>query len=215
MTDYGKTLRGLLATTDFDSISEVINADTKPHWTSEQFREAYDRLLSIEQSDEECIDIEVKRYETCWSSVQIEGCPWEDFIDGEIYIEEGPQVSDAELAYTLLWNLCYYGYNAASKKAIYEQMTNGGRHNSPYGYLAYEAEIHRDFVLADRETKRDIINSVRRAAEEGWMQYALTEEQWDAIAYHRKHCNGPKRKRDARLLRRIKRYDALDGRIER
>ena len=44
---------------------------------------------------------------------QIEGQPWENLIDGNIYVVDKDimEVPQEELAYRLLWHLTFFGFN--------------------------------------------------------------------------------------------------------
>jgi len=210
---YGKTLRGLISDISFDDLVPLIKAESRSSCSVAQYKQAFDILLRTDSSQDRCRDIEINRMEAeghnGLSAHSLEGTPWEEVIEGDIYIEDGAAVSDVRIAFTILWHLTFYGYDEQSKKEVWRQITSGSRYDNKYGRMAFETEIRRDFLLADRKTREDIIASVKENGEQGIMSYSLTEEQWNAIEHRRAHSNGPKRKRYARLKKRIIRLERM------
>lgn len=210
---YGKTLRELLLDCDFNKIAEYVKDDKQFHDHVEAFCEAYDILLNTDTSEDGCYPIEVRWYNLqpyegkgrILFASKIEGLPWEQLIDGEIYIadEDIKQQPKELLAYRLLWHLTFYGFTPEDKEETWYNMMNGDYPRNKYGEMAREIDLKRDMLFATPTIKRRIISSIKELAEVGQTEYGLTEEDWNAINHRKTHCNRSKRMRDHRLeLRR-------------
>ena len=206
---YGMTLRELLLVCDFDKIAELVKLDKQFHDHVEAFREAYDILLQTKSSEEGCYRIEVRWYEQMpyegegriLFASRIEGLPWDQLIDGDIYIADVNIKEEPKelLAYRLLWHLTFYGFTPKDQKETWYEMMNGGYPRNNYGEMAREIDLKRDMLFATPTIRRRIISSIKELAKLGEIEYGLTEEDWNVINHRKAHCNRAKRMRDHRL----------------
>lgn len=206
---YGNTLRELLLDCDFTKIAEYIKADKQFHDHVEAFHEAYDILLHTDASKDGCYRIEVKWYELqsyegngrILFASKIEGLPWEQLIDGEIYVaDEDIKLEPKELlAYRLLWHLTFYGFTPQDKEETWYNIMNGDFPRNKYGEMAREIALKRDMLFATPAIRRRIISSIKELAEVGQTEYGLSEEDWNVIGHRKTHCNRAKLMRDHRL----------------
>lgn len=210
---YGKTLRELLRTSDFNRIAEYVSKDKDAGGSIEAYREAYDILLNTVASEEGCYRIDVHWYDLqpyegegrILFASQIEGQPWENLIDGNIYVVDKDimEVPQEELAYRLLWHLTFFGFNDEDKKEAWYRIINGDYPRNEYGEKVRELELKQDMLCATPAIRRRIIASIKEFAERDELQYALTGEDWNTIHHRREHCNRSKRKRAYRIEKRI------------
>lgn len=206
---YGSTLRELLLACDFGKIAEHVRADKELYGHVESFREAYDILIRTEASAEGCCRIDVEWYDLNPSegegrilyASQIEGLPWVQVIDGDIYIADESIKDEPKelLAFRLLWHLTFYGFTPGDIRETWYRMMNGDYPRNKYGEMARAIDLKRDMLFATPAIRRRIISSIKRMAENGQAGYALPEEDWNVINHRKKHCNRAKRMRDHRL----------------
>lgn len=132
---------------------------------------------------------------------RIEGLPWNQLIDGDIYIADVNIKEEPKelLAYRLLWHLTFYGFTPKDQKETWYEMMNGGYPRNNYGEMARELDLKRDTLFATPTIRRRIISSIKELAKLGEIEYGLTEEDWNVINHRKAHCNRAKRMRDHRL----------------
>ena len=116
--DLGITLRQLLNDCDF--------ADIKAQWEKheanspvrsiEEYHEAYEIIRRFPVQETPSLPV-VLYYttepwgEAYYDAFQLEQEPWAPYIDGEVYVPEDRAPCKAEVAYSILFSLVYWGVN--------------------------------------------------------------------------------------------------------
>jgi len=209
---YDMTLRELLKSCDFEKIAEHVRADDHMCDCVEGFRKAYNLLLATPPSDGPHYAIEVYWYECrdyegggrLLEAAMIEGARWEEVIDSHIYFHSEDMFEEPKelLAYRLMWHLTFFGFTPEEEKETFYKMRNDDYPRNRYGEMAREINLKRYMLLATPEIRRRLIESIKFHEEYEELSFSLPEEDWNAIEYHRRHLNGPKRKREFRLKTR-------------
>ena len=208
------TLRELLTQTPFDNIVPYIKRSEQPDDVC-HYKQAYDILLHTAPCEAGCHDVHVGIYreqdgtEDVYAS-QIEGCWWNEYIDGNIIIEEGIEVSQEELAFRLLWHLTFFGYSQEQNNETLHTMGDDGYHDNKYGRMARHIDNKRYLLWANKAIRKRIVASIEEYKDEGRHSFALSEQDWNYILHHERHCNRMKRMRDHRLELRLKELENLD-----
>ena len=204
---YGMTLRELLRSCSFDDIAEEVRKDEHQAGCVDAYREAYDILLNMEGNKEDTCDIEVTLYDG-WDADEskpllyasyLEGNPWEDFIDGDIYTIDTVPFTKEHLAYRILWHLTFYGFSPEEIEETGRMMCTDTGYGTEYGKRAAEIEHKRYLLLANERVRNAILESIEFYKEFGEDNLSLPEGDWEYLRYRRKHCNRMKRMRDYRL----------------
>ena len=208
------TLRELLTQTAFDGIVPCIKRSKQSDDVC-HYKQAYDILLHTAPCEAGCHDVHVGIYreEDGTEDVdasQIEGCWWNEYIDGNIIIEEGIEVSQEELAFRLLWHLTFFGYSQEQNNETLRTMGNDGYHDNKYGRMARHIDNKRYMLWANKAIRKRIVASIEEYEDEGKHSFALSEQDWNYILHHERHCNRMKRMRDHRLELRLKELENLD-----
>jgi hypothetical protein len=208
------TLRHLFQFVSFDSLVPYIKQSGQPN-TVCLYKQAYDILLHIKPKEKGCYDIYVslcedydgKKY---INASQIEGNFWSTYIDGNIVLEEGIEVSNEELAFKLLWHLTYYGFSCEEIQSTFRSFRNDEYHDNKYGRKAREIEHKRYMLLANKAIRQRILASIKEHQTYGDNSFGLPEEDWNYIEWRKHHCNRSKRMRDNRLKLRLEELSNLD-----
>lgn len=208
------TLREILAKIPFDSIVPYIKQGDEPDDVC-HYKQAYDILLHTKADEAGCdkVYVCVDKYEDgseCVSASRLEGCHWSEYIDGEIVLDEGVEVSDEELAFRLLWHLTFFGYNQEEMGDYFQSLSGDGYHDNEYGRMARAIERKRYMLWANKAIRKRILQSIKEHEAEGEHSFGLSEEDWNYIHHHERHCNRMKRKRDYRLGKRLEELENLD-----
>ena len=208
------TLRQLFNSVPFDRLVTFIKqsdqADDVCH-----YKQAYDILLHTEADKDGCCDITVSQREEFdgtkyISASQIEGCSWSKYIDGEVILEEGINVTNEELAFKLLWHLTFFGYSQEDAAENIGSLSNDEFHDTKYGEMARKIEHKRYMLWANKAIKKRIRESIEWCASQGMTSFGLSEEDWRYIDKRESHCNRMKRMRDHRLKIRQEELANLD-----
>lgn len=208
------TLRGLLAQTPFDNIVPYIKRSEQPDDVC-HYKQAYDILLHTACCEDGCKDVYVGIYreqdgtEHADASL-IEGARWSEYIDGHIILEEGIEVSQEELAFRLLWHLTFFGYSQEQNDETLQSTGDDGYHDNKYGRMARHIDNKRYMLWANKAIRQRIVASIKEYKAEGRHSFALSEQDWNYILHHERHCNRMKRMRDHRLEQRLKELENLD-----
>lgn len=208
------TLRELFTQTAFDSIVPYIKRSEQPDDVC-HYKQAYDILLHTAPCEAGCHDVHVDIYREqdgteYVDAGQIEGGWWNEYIDGNIIIEDGIEVSQEELAFRLLWHLTFYGYSREQNEETLHTMGDDGYHDNKYGRMARRTDHKRCMLWANKAIRRRIVASIEECEAEGRHCFALSEQDWNYILHHQQHCNRMKRMRDYRLELRLKELENLD-----
>ena len=208
------TLRELLTQILFDNIVPYIKRSEQPDDVC-HYKQAYDILLHTAPCEAGCHDVHVGIYREqdgaeYVDAGQIEGCWWNEYIDGNIIIEEGIEVSLEELAFRLLWHLTFFGYSQEQNNETLHTMGNDGYHDNKYGRMARHIDNKRYMLLANKAIRKRIVASIEEYEAEDRHSFALSEQDWNYILHHQQHCNRMKRMRDHRLELRLKELENLD-----
>ena len=195
-------LNELLQKVSFDDMVPHIIAFEPEHVTQiPYYKEAYDILLHTEaaETDEQ---ITVKwmcdEDELCGETPYIyisncEGDYWPTNLGKELVLDEGIELSDAELAARCMWSITFYGYRPG------DDFFDQGPHNR------YQDE-------ADRLSNKQFDNYARTKnglSPKNRTPYALSWKEW--VVYHRRkrHRNRMKRMRDHRQDKRIEKLERM------
>ncbi len=205
------TLRQLFAGTPFTDIAPYIVQGKHPDVCA--YKQAYDILLHTASCEDGCRKVCVcKEKESDGSEYidasHVEGQDWGMYIDGEIVIDEGIEIADAELAYKLLWHLTYFGFSQEENHENLSSLRGDGHYDNPYGCMARAVETKRYMLWANKAIKKRIKESIVWYEAQGEHNFALDEADWNYIDKREKHCNRMKRMRDYRLE---KRYNQLEN----
>ena len=208
------TLRELLTQTAFDNIVPYIKRSKQPDDVC-HYKQAYDILLHTAPCEAGCHDVYVGIYREqdgaeYVGASQIEGCWWNEYIDGNIIIEEGIEVSQEELAFRLLWHLTFFGYSQEQSDEMLQTMADDSYHDNLYGRMARHIDNKRYLLWANKAIRKRIVASIKEYEAENKHCFALSEEDWSYIQHHERHCNRMKRMRDHRLELRLKELENLD-----
>ena len=208
------TLRQLLASTPFDDIAPYIIQSEHPEDVC-SYKQAYDILLHTQPDEGGCRKVYVcKAQESDGTEYieasHVEGQYWSTYIDGEVVVEDGIRVSDAELAYKLLWHLTFFGFSQEETRDNFDSMRGDGHHDNVYGRLARAIDTKRYMLWANKAIRKRILKSIAEYEEEGEHNLALSEEDWNYIDKHEAHCNRMKRMRDHRLEQRYNQLENLE-----
>ena len=100
---------------------------------------------------------------------RIEGLPWDQLIDGDIYIADVNIKEEPKelLAYRLLWHLTFYGFTPKDQKETLYEMMNGGYPRNNYGEIGREIDLKRDMHFATPTIRRRIMSSIKELAKLG------------------------------------------------
>ena len=212
MTDM--TLRELLAQTPFDSIVPYIKRSEQPDDVC-HYKQAYDILLHTVPCEDGCRDVHVGIYREndgteYVDASHIEGAAWTEYIDGSIVLEEGMEVCQEELVFRLLWHLTFFGYSQEQSDETLQTMGDDSYHDNVYGRMARHVDLKRYMLWANKAIRKCISDSIAKYEAEGRHCFALSEENWNYIFHHERHCNRMKRMRDHRLELRLKELENLD-----
>lgn len=223
MVAYGMTLRELLRACTFDDIAEVICKDERSAGSVEGYREAYDILLNMEPWDEQPYDILVTLYHgyQCEElkapllyAHHLEGCKWQEYIDGHIYVVENAVFTKEQLAFRIMWHLTFYGFSPEDQEEYGRMSLRNTGHDTEYGRKAAQIRMKRDMLLANSRIRKAIRDSIAWFKEaDGENNYALPEEDWNYLEYRRQHCNRMKRMRDHRLAMQEEKLWKLDEKV--
>ena len=208
------TLRELFTQTAFDNIVPYIKRSKQPDDVC-HYKQAYYILLHTAPCEAGCHDVYVGIYREqdgteYVGASQIEGCLWNEYIDGNIIIEEGIEVSQEELAFRLLWHLTFFGYSQEQSNEPLHTMGDDGYHDNKYGRMARHIDNKRYLLWANKAIRKRIFASIEEYKDEGRHSFALSEQDWNYILHHERHCNRMKRMRDHRLELRLKELENLD-----
>ena len=208
------TLRELLAQTPFDNIVPYIKRSKQPDDVC-HYKQAYDILLHTAPCEAGCHDVHVGIYREQdgaeqVDASQIEGARWTEYIDGNVIIEEGMEVCQEELAFRLLWHLTFFGYSQEQNDETLLSTENDGYHDNKYGRMARHIDNKRYMLWANKAIQKRITASIKEYETEGRHCFALSEQDWNHILHHKRHCNRMKRMRDHRLELRLKELANLD-----
>lgn len=208
------TLRELLTQTAFDNIVPYIKRSEQPDDVC-HYKQAYDILLHTVPCEAGCHDVYVGIYREqdgaeYVGASQIEGAAWTEYIDGSIVLEEGMEVCQEELAFRLLWHLTFFGYSQEQNNEPLHTMGDDGYHDNKYGRMARHIDNKRYMLWANKAIRKRIVASIKEYEAEDKHCFALSEQDWNYILHHERHCNRMKRMRDHRLELRLKELENLD-----
>ena len=208
------TLRQLLASMPYDDIAPYIMHGEHPEDVC-SYKQAYDILLHTQPDEGGCRKVYVcKAKESDGTEYieasHVEGQYWSTYIDGEVVVEDGIHVSDAELAYKLLWHLTFFGFSQEETRDNFDSMRGDGHHDNVYGRLARAIDTKRYMLWANKAIKKRILKSVAEYEAEGEHNLALSEDDWNYIHKRETHCNRMKRMRDHRLELRCHQLENLE-----
>ena len=107
MKDYGMTMRQLLASCSFDSLVEELCRIDGTDSGIDLFRQEYEARLRMKPSAEQhdillCEDTDALTGVSSLSAFCLEGEYIRDYIDGEIFLPDGAEVTKEQLAALLL-----------------------------------------------------------------------------------------------------------------
>lgn len=208
------TLRQLFTKIPFDSIVPFVKKD-KESGSISAYKEAYDILLHTAPTEEGwktvevslCTDHDGTKYV---SASEIERAYWSSVIDAEITLGDGVNITEEELAYRLLWHLTFYGFSPEDISENIDSLGEDEYHETIYGRMARAIRHKRDWVLANKEIRKHIQESITMDADQGRNMYALPMEDWKYLNRRRNHCNRQKRKREWKLEKRQKELANMD-----
>ena len=206
------TLRQLFAGTPFDGIAPYIMQGEHPEDVC-AYKQAYDILLHTKPCEEGCRKVYVcKEKERDGSEYidasHVEGQNWSTYIDGEVVVEDGIDVSDAWLAYKLLWHLTYFGFSQEENRENLSSLCGDGHRDNQYDGMARAVEIKRYMLWANKAIRKRIRESIVWHEAQGEHNFALADDDWNYIHKRETHCNRMKRMRDHRLEQR---YNQLEN----
>ena len=208
------TLRDLLAQTPFDKIVPYIKrseqADDVCH-----YKQAYDILLHTDSCEGGCKDVYIGTYREHdgtehVDASQIEGAKWAEYIDGNIILKKGIDVCQEEIAFRLLWHLTFFGYSQEQNEETVRAAGDDAYHDNKYGITARRIDNKRYMLWANKDIRKRIVASIAEYEAEGRHCFALSEEDWNHIVHHKRHCNHMKRMRDHRQELRLNELENLD-----
>lgn len=208
------TLRELFSRTPFDNIVPYIKRNKQPDDVC-HYKQAYDILLHTASCEGGCKDVHVgiSREDDgteCVNASLLEGCRWNEYVDGNIILEKGIEVSQEELAFQLLWHLTFYGYSQEQNDETLQTMGDDGYHDNTYGRMARDIDNKRYMLWANKAIRKRIVASIVEYEAEGRHSFGLCVQDWNYILHHQQHCNRMKRMRDHRLELRLKELENLD-----
>ena len=76
--------------------------------------------------------------------------------------------------------------------------------------MARHIDNKRYLLWANKAIRKRIFASIEEYKDEGRHSFALSEQDWNYIFHHERHCNRMKRMRDHRLELRLKELENLD-----
>ncbi len=208
------TLRELFSSVPFDDIAPYIMHGEHPEDVC-AYKQAYDILLHTQSDEGGCRNVYVSKAKESDGSeyieaTHIEGQYWSTYIDGEIIVEEGINVSDAELAFKLLWHLTFFGFSQEETRDNFDSMRGDGHHDNVYGRLARAIDTKRYMLWANKAIRKRILESIAEYEKQGEHNLALSEDDWNYIHKRETHCNRMKRMRDHRLEQRYNQLENLE-----
>lgn len=208
------TLRELLTETGFDPMVPFIRksecADNVCY-----FKLAYDILLHTSPNEEGYEYVAVSIYKSpegkiYYNAPQLEGCLWSNYIDGVVIFKGNVDVCQADLAFQLLYQLTFYGYNVKHCANSF-----GDEHyNNRYSWMAREVEHKRDMAWATNAVRRRVRASMKENKEKGINPFEISVDDLFEI-YKRQRsgrCNRMKRKREYRWGKRLETLNELEHR---
>lgn len=208
------TLRQLFAGMSFDGIALYIIQGEHPEDVC-AYKQAYDILLHTKPCKDGCRKVYVcKEKERDGSEYidasHVEGQNWSTYIDGEVVVEDGIDVSDAWLAYKLLWHLTYFGFSQEENRENLSSLRGDGHCDNPYGCMARAVKIKRYMLWANKAIRKGIRESIAWYEAQGEHNFALAEDDWNYIHKRETHCNRMKRMRDHRLEQRYNQLENME-----
>lgn len=208
------TLRELLAQTPFDNIVPYIKRSEQPDDVC-HYKQAYDILLHTTACEDGCKDVYVGIYQEHdgmehVDASHIEGAMWTEYIDGNIILDEKMDVCQEELTFRLLWHLTFFGYSQEENDETVRAAGDDAYHDNKYGRMARHIDNKRYMLWANKAIRKRIVASIMEHEAEGRHCFALSEEDWNHIVHHKRHCNRMKRMRDHRLELRLNELVNLD-----
>ena len=197
------TLRELFSNMPFDDIAPYIMHGEYPEDVC-SYKQAYDILLHTQPDEGGCRKVYVSKAKESdgteyIEASHVEGQYWSTYIDGEIVVEDGINVSDAELAYKLLWHLTFFGFSQKENRDNFDSMRGDGHYDNVYGRLARAIDTKRYMLWANKAIRKRILESIAEYEAQGEHNLALSEDDWNYIHKRETHCNRMKRMRDHRL----------------
>lgn len=206
------TVYELLSSVSFDDILEALYRTRKGEYAIKNpadYKEAFDYICHLTPRPEEgSVDFAVSPRES-WPekelaliAEQIEGIPWEEVICRKIIRPETKEVTDAELAAAVLWEMTLFGFTDEPVNITEECY-------SEYGRRACELE-HKLYLpyIRDKSTKRELRE---HRHEPELFGFGFTLEVGRLIEYRMKHQNRSKRKRFYRMDTQFQKLCLLDN----
>ncbi len=187
-------LRELISRVEFDRIIPTLRTYDNMDGQIIHYKEAYDELRTITANDTEHV-ISINLSE---GYVSVYGCGelWETCLGSEIIIGEELTLTEEEILAHIMWEITFYGYSS------------------------------REFSYMNDEPDNEYSRKAQELYERRWCNYSrgVTWRTFDgmrvidyeeSVKVHKRmeHRNRPKRMRDARLERMIKRYKRM-GKVE-
>ena len=189
------TLYELLRRVSFDELIPTLKGeyDVKDIYS---YRGAFDELMLTEAAGRTGGVIELSRDEEDEDWIQVTGCQdcWCDVLASEIEIEDGLNLTDAELAAHILWEITYWGFSEDETPSFMERPDNKFRRK--------RSEVHSRLQVMyarGREEKRECFRKT--------MSWDICQR----IEKRRERRNRAKRMRDARMDRAIARLTRMSN----
>ncbi len=206
------TIHELLTSVSFDEILETLYKIRHGDYAIKNpadYKEAFDYICHLQPRPEEgSVDFAVSPRES-WPekelaiiAEQIEGIWWDDVICRKVIRPESVEVTDTELAASILWEMTLFGFTDEPRNYVEELY-------SDYGLRACEL-MHKLYLpyIKDKETKREL-REHRHEPEVFGMGF--TWEVSRLIEYRMLHQNRSKRKRFHRMNQQIEKLSLLDN----
>lgn len=190
----------LLRQIDFDSMIPTLRNDIKVKHEIYPYREAFDELMLLSPSDEEGKIGICRNEERGWIEVNVNDYSWENALNFEICIEDELRLDNSQIAAYILWELTFYGFSQVEIENTFSSHFSRERPDNEYARKAHELRKRRDLKYARGKVEKNEL-----------LKSSMNADILFKILERKQKRNRPKRMRDARIDRSIKRYKRLSN----